>query len=102
VDGRHALLRRLAAMLLEELPLQTQTLARAMEQNNPVQIHYLAHALKNSAAMLQLGQLQAAGAALENAAQAGQDCRPAWQTLREAMPAAQDALRTYVAGRVDA
>jgi CheY-like chemotaxis protein len=96
VHGKHALLRKLALVLLEELPQQKQALARAMEQNNLTQIHCLAHALKNSAAMLQLQRLQAAGAALENAAYAQQDCRQAWQTLQEALPATRDALRAYV------
>jgi CheY-like chemotaxis protein len=102
VDGKHALLRKLAIALLEELPQQQQTLARAMEQNDPAQVRYLAHALKNSAAMLQLHQLQAAGAALENAAHAQQDCRQAWQTLQETVPTAHDALRAYVDNWVDA
>jgi signal transduction histidine kinase/CheY-like chemotaxis protein len=100
VDGKHALLCKLAAVLLEDLPLQEQALARAVQQNNPAQVHYLAHALKNSAAMLQLQQVQAAGAALENAAHAQQDCLPAWQALQGAMPAAQGALRAYVNSRV--
>ena len=102
VEGKHTLLCKLAAVLLEDLPIQEQALARAMERGDPAQVHYLAHALKNSAAMLQLQQVHAAGAALENAAHARQDCLPAWQALQQAMPAAQDALRAYVAGRMDA
>jgi signal transduction histidine kinase/CheY-like chemotaxis protein len=101
MEGKHSLLRKLAALLLEELPLQEQALAQAIEQNNLTQIHYLAHALKNSAAMLQLQQIQAAGAALENAAHTQQDCRQAWRTLQQAMPAAQNALRAYVDSRKD-
>jgi len=101
VEGRHALLCKLATVFLEELPLQEQALARAMEQNDLTQVHYLAHALKNSAAMLQLQQLQAAGAAMENAAHAQQDCREAWQALQQAMPIAQKALRAYVDSRMD-
>ncbi|MCL2123245.1 MAG: ATP-binding protein, partial [Desulfovibrionaceae bacterium] len=102
VEGNHALLRKLAAVLLAELPLQQQALAQAMEQGIPAQVRYLAHALKNSAAMLQLQQLQAAGAALERAALAQQDCRQAWQALQEAVPPAQNALRAYVDNRTDA
>ena len=99
VEGKHALLRRLAAVLLAELPPQERALAQAMEQNNPAHVHCLAHALKNSAAMLQLPQLTAACAALEEAAQARQECRQAWQALQQAMPAAQAALRAYVDSR---
>ena len=102
VEGNHALLRKLAAVLLAELPLQQQALAQAMEQGIPAQVRYLAHALKNSAAMLQLQQIQAAGAALEHAALAQQDCRQAWQALQEAVPPAQNALRAYVDNRTDA
>jgi len=101
VEGNHALLRKLAGVLLKELPLQKQALARAMEQNNLAQVHYLAHALKNSAAMLQLLQLQAAGAALEDAAHAQENCQQAWQALQETMPEAQNALRAYVNSRTD-
>ena len=96
MDGKHALLHKLAAMLLEELPQQRQALAQAMEQNDLAHIRRLAHALKNSAAMLQLQQLQAAGADLEHAAHTRKDCRQAWQVFQEAAPAAQDALRAYV------
>jgi CheY-like chemotaxis protein len=102
VEGKHALLRKLAAVLLEELPLQERELAQAMAQNNLEHVHYLAHALKNSAAMLQLPQLQAAGAALEKTAQARQDCRQAWQALQQEIPAAHAALRAYLDSRMDA
>jgi CheY-like chemotaxis protein len=102
VDGKHTLLRKLAGVLLEELPLQEQALAQAMEQNNLAHVHHLAHALKNSAAMLHLLRLQATGAALEYAALARQDCRRAWQSLQEAMPVAQSALRAYVDSRMHA
>ncbi|MDR2694933.1 MAG: DUF3365 domain-containing protein [Deltaproteobacteria bacterium] len=101
VEGKHALLRKLAAVLLAELPLQEEALARAVAQNDPAQVHYLAHALKNSAAMLHLQQVRAAGAALEKAAQAQQDCRQAWQLLQQAMPAAHNALRAYMDSRMD-
>ena len=101
VEGQHALLRKLATVLLEDLPQQEQALTQAMAKNKLTQIHALAHALKNSAGMLHLQQLQAAGAALENAAHARQDCRLAWQTLQQVMPAAQNALRLYVGNRVD-
>jgi HPt (histidine-containing phosphotransfer) domain-containing protein len=102
VEGKHALLRKLAAVLLEDLPLQEQALARAMTHNNPAQVHYLAHALKNSAAMLQLQQVQTAASVLENAALARQDCAQAWQALQQAMPAAQNALCAYVNSRTGA
>jgi HPt (histidine-containing phosphotransfer) domain-containing protein len=88
-------------VLLAELPMQEQALARAVEQNNPAQIRHLAHGLKNSAAMLHLQQLRAAGAALEKAAQAQQDCRQAWRLLKQAMPVARDTLRAYVGSRTD-
>jgi len=96
VGGKHELLRKLVAVLLEEQPAQEQALARAMEENKLKQVHLLAHALKKSAAMLHLQQFQEASAALENAACAQQDCRQAWQVLQQAMPAAQKALRAYV------
>ncbi|MCL1985941.1 MAG: ATP-binding protein [Betaproteobacteria bacterium] len=102
MEGNHVLLRKLAAVSLEELPLQEQALTRAMEQNTLTQVHCLAHALKNSAAMLQLRQLRTAAAILENTAQAQQDCQQAWRTLQQAMPVAQNALRAYVDNRVDA
>jgi len=101
VEGQHALLRKLATVLLEDLPQQERALEQAMAQNKLAQIHALAHALKNSAGMLQLQQLQVAGAALENAAHARQDCRLAWQTLQQVMPAAQNALRLYVGNKAD-
>jgi signal transduction histidine kinase/CheY-like chemotaxis protein len=101
VDGNHALLRKLAVVLLEELPQQEQALVRAMEQNNLPQVHYLSHALKNSAGMLHLQQILAAGAALENAASAQQNCQQAWRTLQDAIPAAQKALREYCSEHED-
>ena len=100
VDGKHTLLRKLAGVWLEELPLQEQALAQAMELNNLAHVHYLAHALKNSAAMLHLLQLQAASVALEHAAHARQDCWRTWQTLQEAIPVAQHALRAYIDSRM--
>jgi signal transduction histidine kinase/DNA-binding response OmpR family regulator len=102
VEGKHALLRKLAAILLEDLPQQELALARAVEQNDLPQIHYLAHALKNSAAMLQLRQLKTGGERLENAAHARRDCRQAWQSLQEALSPARAALLAYVDKRMDA
>jgi CheY-like chemotaxis protein len=102
VDGKRALLCKLVAVLLEELPQKEQALTQAIELDNPVQVHYLAHALKNSAAMLHLQQVQTAAATLEKAAHERQDCRPAWRALQEALPAAQTALRSYVNKAMDA
>ncbi|MCL1890211.1 MAG: response regulator, partial [Desulfovibrionaceae bacterium] len=102
VDGQHALLRKLIVVLLEELPHKEQELAQAMKQNNPDQVHCLAHALKNSAAMLQLQEVRAASAALEKAALAREDCRLAWQTLEQALPVAKQALTSYIDSRTDA
>ncbi|MCL1915127.1 MAG: ATP-binding protein [Desulfovibrionaceae bacterium] len=96
VDGQHALLRKLAAVLLDELPQKEQELAQAMARNNPAQVHYLAHALKNSAAMLQLQEIRTASAALEKTALAREDCRESWQALEQALPAAKQALISYI------
>jgi HPt (histidine-containing phosphotransfer) domain-containing protein len=101
VDGSPLLLRKLVALLLEELPQREEELAMAVEQKNFPRAHYLAHALKNSAGMLQLQQLQFFCAALEKIAESGEDCQKAWQNLREALPTAKKALAAYLDCRED-
>lgn len=67
LDGDEALLGRLCALWLEEAPRQWAALVRAAAAADAAEVRRVAHAWKNSAGTLHLGQVRGACAALEKA-----------------------------------
>ena len=96
VEGKQALLLTLVGVLLEDLPDCLGELQNAIRNADTGNVHRLAHALKNSAAMLHLDDLHDASSRLEIAASQGRDLAPAWQKLQTALPEAHKALAAFL------
>ena len=94
LDEDTALLHRLSALWLEEVEGQARLLLQAREQGDAATVHRVAHAWKNSAAVLHLRRLHSASAQLEKADPAQ------WDTLLplvlQAEAEARSALRENI------
>ena len=90
LDHDETVLQNLVDVLANELTERLAALDAALAAGNDEQVRRTAHACKNSAGIMRLGQLRAAASAAESAS--GDTVAQAAQTLRQAILEARQAL----------